>query len=70
MIKEIMENGKNKQLIVTTHNSLIVTSLGLSNLIWLNNNKGKNLSDIPEALFQVLCKVQIWCNLKFLLRAG
>lgn len=67
MIKEIMENGKNKQLIVTTHNSLIVTSLGLSNIIWLNNNKGKNLSDIPETVAAYFSKLDNNNLLQFLL---
>lgn len=67
MISEIMENRENKQLIVTTHNSLIVTSLGLKNIIWLNNNKGKSLSDIPETVANYFTKLGNNNLLQFLL---
>jgi len=67
MISEIIDNCENKQLIVTTHNSLIVTSLGLRNIIWLNNNKGNSLSDIPDTVANYFAKLGNSNLLQFLL---
>lgn len=67
MINDIRENRENKQLIVTTHNSLIVTSLGLKNVIWINNNRGTSLSDIPETAADYFAKLDNSNLLQFLL---
>ncbi len=67
MINDISENHENKQLIVTTHNSLIVTSLGLKNVIWINNNKGTSLSNIPDAAADYFSKLDNSNLLQFLL---
>jgi len=67
MINEIIENCKNKQLIVTTHNSLIVSSLGLRNIIWLNNNRGISLADIPKTVATFFAKLGNSNLLQFLL---
>jgi len=67
MINDIRENRENKQLIVTTHNSLIVASLGLRNVIWINENKGISLADIPEATADYFVKLDNNSLLQFLL---
>jgi putative ATP-dependent endonuclease of OLD family len=67
MINDIRGNRENKQLIVTTHNSLIVTSLGLKNVIWINNNKGISFSDIPETVADYFAKLDNSNLLQFLL---
>ena len=67
MINDIRENHENKQLIVTTHNSLIVTSLGLKNVIWINNNKGTSFVDIPKAVADYFAKLDNSNLLQFLL---
>jgi len=67
MINDIREKCENKQLIVTTHNSLIVTSLGLKNVIWIKNNKGTSLSDIPETAAEYFSKLDNTNLLQFLL---
>ena len=67
MINDIRENRENKQLIVTTHNSLIVTSLGLKNVIWIKGNRGIRLSDIPEATANYFAKLDNSNLLQFLL---
>ncbi|MCE5224466.1 MAG: AAA family ATPase [Porphyromonadaceae bacterium] len=67
MINDISENHDNKQLIVTTHNSLIVTSLGLKNVIWINNNKGTTLADIPETTADYFSRIDNSNLLQFLL---
>ena len=67
MISDIIESRENKQLIVTTHNSLIVTSLGLNNVIWLNNSKGTSLSDIPKTAADYFAKLDNSNLLQFLL---
>jgi putative ATP-dependent endonuclease of OLD family len=67
MINDIRESHENKQLIVTTHNSLIVTSLGLKNVIWINNNRGTSLADIPETAANYFAKLDNSNLLQFLL---
>lgn len=67
MINDIRENLEKKQLIVTTHNSLLVTSLGLKNVIWINNNKGISLSDIPQTAADYFIKLDNSNLLQFLL---
>ena len=67
MINDITENRENKQLIVTTHNSLIVTSLGIKNVIWINNNRGTSLSDVPDRVADYFAKLDNSNLLQFLL---
>lgn len=37
------------QIIITTHNSLIVNTLNLSNLIWINENDSQNLASLQSS---------------------
>lgn len=45
-IKQVNNNEDDIQLLVTTHNSLIVNTLNLSNVIWINNKKPLALKDL------------------------
>ena len=67
MINDIRESHDNKQLIITTHNSLIVTSLGLKNVIWVHNNRGVSLADIPVTAADYFAKLDNSNLLQFLL---
>jgi predicted ATP-dependent endonuclease of OLD family len=67
MINDIRNNRNNKQLIVTTHNSLIVTSLGLNNVIWITGNEGISLTDIPKPAVDYFVKLDNNNLLQFLL---
>lgn len=47
-IKQVNANEEDIQLLVTTHNSLIVNTLNLSNVIWINNKMPLNLRKLYE----------------------
>lgn len=47
-IKQVNDNKEDVQLLVTTHNSLIVNTLNLSNVIWINNKKPINLRSLYD----------------------
>jgi putative ATP-dependent endonuclease of OLD family len=46
LLKKIKESNKDKQLIVSTHNSFVANKLGLSNIQILNNKKLLKLKDL------------------------
>ena len=46
MLSEILSNSES-QMIITTHSSMIATGLNLINVIWLAEDKIKNLNDVP-----------------------
>lgn len=56
MIKEIEKNEENAQIIITTHNSLIVSSLDLRNVIFLNDDKLVRLKDIDKKISEYFLK--------------
>lgn len=45
-IKNVNNDDNPTQIIVTTHNSLIVNTLNLSNVIWISDRKAKSLKSI------------------------
>lgn len=47
MLEEI-SNHTEKQLIITTHESMIVSSLNLKNAIWIKKNKSESLKELSE----------------------
>jgi putative ATP-dependent endonuclease of OLD family len=67
MILDIQDNRENKQLILTTHNSLIVSRLDLRNVIWINGNHGISLSAAPEEAAKYFEKLDNNNLLQFLL---
>lgn len=47
MIEEI-KNQEGKQLIVTTHESMIANSLNLNNILWIKNENADSLNDVSK----------------------
>lgn len=47
-VSDSTDENEIPQIIVTTHNSLIVTSLNISNVLWIDKNEAKNLSKLSE----------------------
>lgn len=56
MIKMIEEKEKESQIIITTHNSLIVSNLDLRNVIFLNDAKPILLNDLDEKVSNYFLK--------------
>lgn len=56
MIKLIEKNEEGSQIILTTHNSLIVSSLDLRNVIFLNDAKSVLLNDLDEKVSNYFLK--------------
>ena len=57
LIKEIQQNCKDKQIIISTHSSFVANKLGLEKLILLNNKKTIRVKDLKpdtEIFFQKL----------------
>lgn len=67
MINELENNDNVGQLIITTHNDLITSKLGLQNVIWINANQSKTLSDIDEDTAKFFMKLDSNNLLYFLL---
>ena len=47
-IKKVNEEGTSTQIIITTHNSLIVNTLNLANVLWINNERAISLKKLEE----------------------
>lgn len=56
MIKNIQKQQVNSQIILTTHNDYIASSLDLKNIIWIQNNQTVSLKDIDEKDSQFFIK--------------
>lgn len=56
MIKTIENSEKDAQIIITTHNSLIISSLDLRNVIFLNESKTALLKDVDEKVADFFLK--------------
>lgn len=56
MIKMIEQKEKESQIIITTHNSLIVSNLDLRNVIFLNDTKPVLLNDLDEKVSNYFLK--------------
>mgnify|MGYP003588185789 CR=1 FL=1 len=57
LIREIVDKGKDKQIIITTHSSFVANKLGLENLILLHDNKKIKFEDLKpdtKSFFQKL----------------
>ena len=50
MIKEIEDREKSAQIIITTHSSMIVSSLNLKNVILLNNSIPKRFNELDDTV--------------------
>lgn len=68
LIKEISEQCKDKQLILTTHSTYVVNKLGLENLILFNSNKKTmSLSDLSYETKDYFKKLPGYDTLRLLL---
>lgn len=67
MIKIITEKRQDKQLIITTHNSLIVSGLSLKNVIWIANSAKKTLGQIDSETAEFFTKLESDNLLRFIL---
>lgn len=48
LLDEIQEKGENNQLIITTHNPLVVSRLNLQNTLWIKNEDYSSFKNIPD----------------------
>lgn len=67
MIYDIEEKCKDKQLIITTHNSLIVSGLDLKNVIWITKDSKKSLSELKPEVSAYFMKLENDNLLRFIL---
>lgn len=67
MIHNIQSNYSEKQLIITTHNSLIATGLSLKNVIWVSDRINKTLTDLKEDTADYFMKLENDNLLRFIL---
>lgn len=63
----LSEKNNVKQLIITTHESMILNRLNLSNAIWIKENEGNSLSSLPEGDIQFFKKIDNFDILKYIL---
>ncbi len=67
MLKNIESYKSDKQIIITTHNNLIVSGLNVQNIIWINNEKSKKLKNIDKDIANFFQKSDNNSLLQFLL---
>lgn len=67
LISDIREKCDNSQMIITTHNPLIVSRLDLRNSIWINNEKNHSLKDLPESTANYFMKTDNMQLLNYIL---
>lgn len=67
-IAKIQENETSvKQIILTTHESMILNELNLTRAIWIKDQKGQCLNDLPEEDAQYFSKVDNFDILRYVL---
>ena len=67
MLRNIESYKSDKQIIITTHNNLIVSGLNVQNIIWINNEKSKKLKNIDKDIAKFFQKSDNNSLLQFLL---
>lgn len=67
MISQISSELNNGQLIITTHNDLIASRIGLTNIIWISKNKSISLKSIDKNTSKYFQKLDSNNLLQFLL---
>lgn len=67
MIDGLKSNDKVGQIIITTHNDLIASRLGLQNIIWLSKNKSIKLQNIDSNTAKFFIKMDNNNLLQFLM---
>lgn len=48
MLHEIFDHGKESQIIITTHSSMIACSLNLNNVLWITGDCVRSLESVPS----------------------
>ena len=61
LIKQIQENGTDKQIIISTHSSFVANKLGLENLILVANKRVKFFRDLPSDTYNYF---KNWLDMK------
>lgn len=66
-IHSIKERHKNKQIIISTHNSFVANKLGLDNLIILNDGKSVRFNDLKQETKKFFEKISGYDTLRLIL---
>lgn len=67
LIKDILDNEEDKQIIVSTHSSFVANKLGLDNILLLNDQKILRLSDLEESTHNFFKKLSGYDTLRLIL---
>lgn len=67
LIKQIQENGTDKQIIISTHSSFVANKLGLENLILVANKRVKFFRDLPSDTYNYFKKLAGYETLRLIL---
>lgn len=67
LVQDIQSMCDDAQMIITTHNPLIVSRLDLRNTIWINNGKCHSLSNVPDETANYFMKTDNMQLLNFIL---
>lgn len=67
MLHEISDNEKDTQVIITTHSSMIASTLGLSNVLWVTESCAQSLRDVPDDVSEFFTKADDNAFLQLLL---
>jgi len=67
LIKDVIQDNYDKQILISTHSSFVANKLGLENLILLNDRKTVRLNNLPEDTFQFFRKLAGYDTLRLIL---
>jgi len=67
LLRNIEDECKEKQIILSTHSSFVANKLGMEHLIFLNNQRSSSFNDLPEATFGFFKKLPGYQTLRLLL---
>jgi putative ATP-dependent endonuclease of OLD family len=67
LIKDVIQDSSDKQILISTHNSFVANKLGLENLILLNDKKTVRFDDLPDDTFQFFKKLSGYDTLRLIL---
>jgi putative ATP-dependent endonuclease of OLD family len=67
LIRDISNENSEKQILISTHNSLVANKLGIKNLIFLNDNQTVRLNDLSNDTFLFFKKLAGYDTLRLLL---
>lgn len=70
LVWKIADKCKDKQVVVTTHNSYVLNKLGLENLILLNDTGGVGIRDLPDTTQDYFRKLSGYDTLRLVLAKG